>query len=145
MKFLVTGSAGFIGFHLISELSKRGDSVIGLDQINNYYEINLKKDRLEESGIDFSSINYNEILISKKFTNYKFIKLDLEDKSNLENLFKQEKFDVVCNLAAQAGVRYSLINPDAYINSNIVGFINILECCRNFEVNNLFYASTYQY
>ena len=142
MKILVTGAAGFIGFHLVNQLAKRGDYVVGLDQINDYYDIKLKKDRLKESGIDTNEINYNKIVISKTYNNYKFIKLDLEDKNKLESLFEKEKFDAVCNLAAQAGVRYSLINPDAYINSNIVGFVNIIECCRNFEVMNLSYASS---
>ena len=142
MKILVTGAAGFIGFHLVNHLANRGDSVVGLDQINDYYDINLKKNRLIESGIDPNTIIYNKVVSSKIYNNYKFIKLDLEDKNNLEYLFKNEKFDSVCNLAAQAGVRYSLINPDAYINSNIIGFINILECCRNFGVMNLSYASS---
>ena len=142
MKILVTGAAGFIGFHLINQLAKRGDSIVGLDQINDYYDVELKKSRLNESGIDKNEISYNKIISSKTYKNYKFIKLDLEDKNNLKDLFKKEKFDAVCNLAAQAGVRYSLINPDAYINSNIVGFINILECCRSFNVMNLSYASS---
>ncbi len=123
-------------------LIERGDEVVGLDQINDYYDINLKKSRLELNGINFLKISYNQIIKSSIQINYRFIKLDLEDKTSLESLFKKEKFDSVCNLAAQAGVRYSLINPESYINSNIVGFVNILECCRNFNVNKLVYASS---
>ena len=142
MKILVTGSAGFIGFHLVKELCIRGHSVIGLDQINNYYEVSLKMDRLRECGILEHNITYNKILNSIKIKNYEFLKLDLEDKKNLITLFDEQKFDAVCNLAAQAGVRYSLVNPDSYINSNIVGFVNILECCKKFKVINFVYASS---
>ena len=142
MKILVTGAAGFIGFHLVSKLLTKGYSVVGLDQINNYYDIKLKFDRLKQNGIKTDEIEYNKILNSNKNNNYRFIKLNLEDKKSLEFLFKEEEFDSVCNLAAQAGVRYSLTNPDSYINSNIVGFVNILECCRNYNVKNLSYASS---
>jgi UDP-glucuronate 4-epimerase len=142
MKILVTGAAGFIGFHLVSKLLTKGYSVVGLDQINNYYDIKLKFDRLKQNGIKADEIEYNKILNSNKNNNYRFIKLNLEDKKSLEFLFKEEEFDSVCNLAAQAGVRYSLTNPDSYINSNIVGFVNILECCRNYNVKNLSYASS---
>ena len=142
MKILVTGAAGFIGFHLVSKLLTKGYSVVGLDQINNYYDIKLKFDRLKQNGIKTDEIEYNKISNSTKNNNYRFIKLNLEDKKSLEFLFKEEEFDSVCNLAAQAGVRYSLTNPDSYINSNIVGFVNILECCRNYNVKNLSYASS---
>lgn len=147
MKILITGTAGFIGFHLAEYLIKRGDEVVGLDSINDYYDQNVKYGRLKESGIldsleDGKNISYNELMASKKYKNYKFIKLNLEDKDNLFKLFDGQKVDAVCNLAAQAGVRYSLTNPDAYINSNIVGFMNILESCRHFEVKNLSYASS---
>ena len=142
MKILVTGAAGFIGFHLVSKLLTKGYSVVGLDQINNYYDIKLKLDRLKQNGIKTDQIEYNKILNSNKNNNYRFIKLNLEDKKSLEVLFKEEEFGSVCNLAAQAGVRYSLTNPDSYINSNIVGFVNILECCRNYNVKNLSYASS---
>jgi len=147
MKILVTGTAGFIGFHLANRLLKRGDEVVGLDSINDYYDIRVKYGRLQNSGIienleDGNNIEYNKLLSSQKYDNYKFIKLNLEDKENLDKLFKEEKFDAVCNLAAQAGVRYSLTNPMAYMDSNIIGFMNILEACRNFDVKNLSYASS---
>lgn len=142
MKILITGTAGFIGFHLASKLLKRGDEVIGLDSINDYYDVNLKYNRLLEHGINKQDISYNQLIQSKLFSNYSFIQLQLGDKENLNKLFSDQKFDAVVNLAAQAGVRYSLTNPDAYIDSNIVGFINILEACRHYQVNNLAYASS---
>ena len=142
MKILVTGTAGFIGFHLAKVLLERGDEVVGLDNINDYYDVNVKYGRLHETGVDQADCKYNELVASDKYDNYRFIKLNLEDKPNLDNLFETEKFDRVCNLAAQAGVRYSLINPQAYINSNIVGFVNILEACRNNNIKHLAYASS---
>jgi UDP-glucuronate 4-epimerase len=142
MKILVTGTAGFIGYHLLNYLLKRGDEVVGLDCINDYYDINVKYGRLERSGIEKFELEYNKLIVSKKYDNYSFIKLNLEDKDNLQKLFKEQKFDKVCNLAAQAGVRYSLTNPDAYIQSNIVGFLNILECCRHNKIKHLAYASS---
>jgi len=142
MKILVTGTAGFIGYHLLNYLLKRGDEVVGLDCINDYYDINVKYGRLERSGIRKEDIKYDKLIESSKYPNYKFIQLNLEDKKKLVKLFENEKFDKVCNLAAQAGVRYSLTNPDAYIQSNIVGFLNILECCRHNEIKHLAYASS---
>lgn len=142
MKVLVTGTAGFIGFHLANKLIERGDEVVGLDSINSYYDPRVKYGRLEDAGILENSIRYNKLVRSVKYNNYSFIKLQLEDKPALDELFQNESFDAVCNLAAQAGVRYSLDNPQAYIDSNIVGFINILEACRHFNVNNLSYASS---
>jgi UDP-glucuronate 4-epimerase len=142
MKILVTGTAGFIGFHLAKRLIDRGDEVIGLDEINDYYDISLKYKRLEESGIITSDIEYGRLIKSKKNNNYSFIKLRLEDKNQIDELFCTGKFEKVCNLAAQAGVRYSLINPMAYINSNIVGFVNILEACRYNGIKHLAYASS---
>lgn len=142
MKILITGTAGFIGFHLANKLIARGDEVIGLDCINDYYDPNVKYGRLDYAGIDQKDIQYNKLTQSSKKANYRFIKLQLEDKDNLDNLFELEQFDSVCNLAAQAGVRYSLENPMAYIDSNVIGFINILESCRNHGVKNLSYASS---
>ncbi|MGL1890200.1 MAG: NAD-dependent epimerase [Spirochaetaceae bacterium] len=142
MKILVTGTAGFIGSHLVKKLLAEDFNIVGLDCINDYYDINVKYGRLDRAGIDSKSIDYNKIIESKTDKNYRFIKLKLEDKVNLETLFREEKFDAVCNLAAQAGVRYSLTNPEAYIDSNITGFLNILESCRNFDVKNLSYASS---
>jgi len=142
MKVLVTGTAGFIGFHLAKRLLVRGDEVIGLDNINNYYDVNLKFGRLNELGITREEVNDNTFTISTTYPKYKFIKLDLADREGIAKLFEEEKFDAVMNLAAQAGVRYSLKNPHAYIDSNVVGFLNILEGCRNSGVKNLSYASS---
>lgn len=142
MKILVTGAAGFIGFHLALKLSQSGHTVIGLDNINDYYDVNLKYARLKISGIDKEKINYNKIIKSACLLSYSFIKLDLTDKENLFLLFKNENFDYVCNLAAQAGVRYSLENPYSYIDSNINGFMNILEACRYEKIKHLIFASS---
>ena len=142
MKILVTGTAGFIGFHLAKKLLERGDEVIGLDNINDYYDVNLKYARLIELGIVKEDIEINRLTDSVKYSKHKFIKANLEDQEAINTIFETEKFDAVCNLAAQAGVRYSIENPHAYINSNVVGFINILEACRHFDVKNLSYASS---
>jgi len=147
MKILVTGTAGFIGSHLAKKLLERGDEIVGLDNINDYYDQNVKYGRLQRAGIidkleEGKDIHYGELLLSSVNNNYKFIKLNLEDKEALMKLFEEEQFDAVCNLAAQAGVRYSLTNPDVYIQSNIVGFLNILEACRHNGVKNLSYASS---
>jgi UDP-glucuronate 4-epimerase len=147
MKILVTGTAGFIGSHLAIKLIARGDEVVGLDNINDYYDQNVKYGRLQRAGIidsleEGSQIVYDELLTSKINSNYTFIKLNLEDKEAMMTLFETEKFDAICNLAAQAGVRYSLTNPSAYMDSNILGFMNILEACRHHGVKNLSYASS---
>lgn len=126
-KIFVTGAAGFIGFHLSQKLCDNGFDVVGLDNLNNYYDVKLKEDRLK-------------YLLAK--SNFKFYKSDLAEKETVINIFKQEKFDYVVNLAAQAGVRYSLINPNAYIDSNITGFLNVLEGCRHYPVKHLIYASS---
>ncbi len=141
-KILLTGTAGFIGHNLAKKLLDRGDEVIGLDNINDYYDTSLKYGRLKDTGISKEDIKYGKLTQSSKYPNYKFIKLNLEDREQLEKLFKEEHFTDVCNLAAQAGVRYSLENPHEYIQSNIVGFMNILECCRNNDVKALSYASS---
>jgi len=141
-KILITGTAGFIGFHLAQKLIELGADVYGLDNINDYYDTGLKFGRLAETGIIESSVEYNKLLMSRKYDNYHFVKLNLEDYENISLLFKNQQFDFVCNLAAQAGVRYSLTNPSAYISSNITGFLNILEACRYNQVKHLVYASS---
>ena len=139
---LVTGSAGFIGFSLATRLLERGDTVVGLDNINDYYDVRLKHGRLSKTGIAQDKIMYGELIQSSIHPSYKFIQLHLEDKEKILRLFNEEKFDKVCHLAAQAGVRYSLVNPYAYISSNIEGFLNILEACRHHQVAHLVYASS---
>lgn len=141
-KVLITGTAGFIGFHLARKLVELGYQVTGLDIINDYYDVELKYDRLELAGISRNSIAYNQIVKSSISENYQFIKLKLEDRETLLQLFAESRFDVVVNLAAQAGVRYSLSHPQAYIDSNITGFLNVLEACRHYPVENLIYASS---
>jgi UDP-glucuronate 4-epimerase len=142
MKILVTGTAGFIGFHLIKKLVSLGHSVTGIDNINDYYDVNIKYARLFQSGIKREEIHYGEKRKSINIDNYFFIKLDLSDREKVFSLFHDGQFDCVCNLAAQAGVRYSLENPYAYIDSNICGFLNILEACRNCGVKHLVFASS---
>jgi UDP-glucuronate 4-epimerase len=142
MNILVTGTAGFIGFHIVKYFTKYNCKLVGLDNINDYYPVSLKYDRLEDCGISKDSIKYGELVNSSTLPNYSFIKLDLEDTDKLNELFDNQKFDLVIHLAAQAGVRYSIENPKSYIKSNIEGFINILEGCRNYKVPKLVYASS---
>lgn len=142
MKVLVTGAAGFIGFHLVNYLLERGDEVVGIDNINDYYDVKLKYSRLQEQGIAAADIQYGRLTESSSYGNYNFARIDITDQRRLSACFKNFNFDVVCNLAAQAGVRYSLTNPRAYIDSNIVGFLNILECCREHQIKHLVYASS---
>ncbi len=141
-KILITGAAGFIGFHLARRLSSEGRNVVGLDNINDYYDPELKYERLSETGIDGRSLANGEKLVSSKYSNYSFVKLDLKDHGGLNDLFKAESFTRVIHLAAQAGVRYSLENPMAYVDSNVIGFMNILECCRYNKIQHLTYASS---
>ncbi len=141
-KVLITGTAGFIGFHLARKLLARGIEVTGLDSINDYYDVELKYSRLREAGIHRAEVSYNKLVKSKSDSSYRFIQLQLEDREALHHLFRENRFDVVVNLAAQAGVRYSLTNPEAYVDCNITGFLNILEACRHHPVKNLIYASS---
>lgn len=130
MKILVTGAAGFIGYHVTLQLLARGDEVVGLDNMNNYYDVSLKESRL------------NNIKNSKNANAFTFLQADISDRIAIEEIFKKQKFNKVINLAAQAGVRYSLENPHAYIESNIIGFTNVLEGCRHNNVEHLVYASS---
>ena len=132
---LVTGSAGFIGSNLVKELLKTNEeiSIIGFDSVNDYYDVSIKEYRLAE---------IEKLAESKPKCKYTFIKGNLADKALIEKIFTENKIDIVVNLAAQAGVRYSITNPDAYIESNIIGFYNILEACRNHPVEHLVYASS---
>ncbi|PVY36661.1 NAD-dependent epimerase [Pontibacter virosus] len=142
MKVLVTGTAGFVGFHLAEKLLRRGDEVVGVDNINSYYDTRLKYDRLAESGISEDLIQWNQEVTSYKHPKYRFIRMNLEEKSQLLDLCGRENFDVILHLAAQAGVRYSITNPDAYAQSNLVSFLNILEASRYCKIKHLVYASS---
>jgi UDP-glucuronate 4-epimerase len=144
MKILVTGAAGFIGFHTTKLLVSKGHSVVGLDNLNDYYSVSLKISRLNYLGFnDIAAIESQNLIYSDKHnSDCSFIKMNLEDATMLSKLFEEEQFDIVCHLAAQAGVRYSIQNPKAYIDSNVVGFANILECCRNYQIKHLVYASS---
>jgi len=142
MKILVTGAAGFIGFHLTKALVDRGDVVVGVDNMNDYYDPILKAARLKEMGIETSELNDEQNYQSATHSNYSFTKIELSKQEEVSALFVKEGFDKVMHLAAQAGVRYSLENPQAYVNSNIVAFTNILEACRHNKIKHLVYASS---
>ncbi len=142
MKILLTGTAGFIGFHTARALLSAGHEVAGLDSINDYYDTELKYGRLEVTGISRDRIGYGKTLQSNVHPGYSFTQLKLEDRDGMESLFREHKFDRVCHLAAQAGVRYSIEKPHAYIESNINGFMNILEMCRQHGTGHLVFASS---
>ena len=142
MKVLVTGAAGFIGYHLTHRLCGRGDEVVGIDNINDYYDLRIKYGRLGELGISETDASSGRSVKSSTHDNFRFTRMDLQDKEGIARLFASEKFDRVCNLAAQAGVRYSLTNPDIYISTNIQGFLNLLEAARAHPVEHLVYASS---
>lgn len=142
MNILVTGSAGFIGSYVVKRLLERGDNVEGLDNINTYYDINLKYGRLATLGIKRDDIDWYKFVLSQTYKNFRFVRMNLEDRQAMQMLFANGHFDVVVNLAAQAGVRYSIENPYVYVESNIDGFLNILEGCRHNDVKHLVYASS---
>ena len=141
-KYLITGTARFIGFHLANALLEKGEEVVGFDNINDYYDVSLKYARLNEAGIERDKIEWGKPTQSNKYFGYRFIRMDLGDEEGIKRLFRTECFDYVVHLAAQAGVRYSIENPDVYIQSNITGFFNILEACRHYPVKYLLYASS---
>lgn len=130
MKILVTGAAGFIGFHVSKFLLSRGDTIVGIDNLNDYYDVNLKNARI------------NELKKADQHKKFTFLKIDISDRKTIEAVFEKEQFEKVVHLAAQAGVRYSIDNPHAYIESNIAGFLNILEGCRHHLIKHLVYASS---
>jgi UDP-glucuronate 4-epimerase len=142
MKVLVTGTAGFIGSFVAVRLAERGDEVVGIDNISEYYDVRLKYGRLERDGLDRGKAEAGEWVKSSKYPAYRFKRTNLEDPPAIQGLFEKEKFDMVCHLAAQAGVRYSLVNPHSYIDANIAGFMNILEGCRHYKIAHLAYASS---
>ena len=141
MKVLLTGSAGFIASFVARRLLERGDEVVGLDNINGYYDTALKYGRLKEAGIREEEVDWYKLTPSHTYERYRFIRMNLEDRQAMRMLFANEGFDAVVNLAAQAGVRYSITNPYAYVESNLNGFINVLEGCR-YQVSHLVYASS---
>ncbi len=141
-EILITGTAGFIGYHLSRRLLEDGRQIVGIDNINDYYDPGLKYDRLLEAGIAKEDIKDGHRLRSSKYPGYSFYKADISNEEDIKDIFKKHNISYVVNLAAQAGVRYSLSNPHAYINSNIKGFINILEACRHNNVKHLCYASS---
>ena len=142
MKVLVTGAAGFIGYYLCKKLLDDGFEVVGIDNLNNYYDVKLKYERLKLMGVDSSSVIEGQYVNSNIYENYKFKRIDISDKNAVNCLFVDNGFDIVCNLAAQAGVRYSIENPDVYIQSNIIGFMNILEACRYNPIKHFVFISS---
>lgn len=141
-KVLVTGAAGFIGMNLIRKLSKNGYTIVGIDNINAYYDVNLKYDRLLNIGIEKDAIRYNSLVVSSVSPNFKFVKLDLTDRLLIFRLFDKEQFDFVINLAAEVGVRNSVDNPDSYIQSNVLGFHNVIEASKSNNIKHFIYASS---
>lgn len=140
---MVTGAAGFIGSYLVKTLAENGHEVVGIDNLNDYYDVNLKYGRLKElCGIKRGDIKEQTYCKSYLYPNYNFIWGDITDRETLDALFDSGHFDIVCNLAAQAGVRYSLVNPYAYAESNLMGFLNLLEACRHYQVKHFVYASS---
>lgn len=143
MRILITGAAGFIGFSLVNRLAQiNSNFIIGVDNLNEYYDVELKYARLSYLGILREQVNDQSVISSKKYDNFLFARLDIEAVSDLENLFIDYNFDVVINLAAQAGVRYSLENPRTYISSNVIGFFNVINLCNAYKVSRLIYASS---
>ena len=142
MKILITGTAGFIGFHLAQKLCELNYEIVGIDNINDYYDPELKFARLAECGVEKANVSWHRESGSTKYPNYRFIRMNIENKGELMSLCAREKFDIIVHLAAQAGVRYSILNPDAYAQSNLVSFLNILEVSRFNPVKHLVYASS---
>lgn len=139
---LITGCAGFIGFHLAKKLIGEGYSVLGIDNVNDYYDLQLKQARLSELGIDNPNHSKESVSVSKKYSNFSFSKVDVNDISSLSRILGNSQIDIVIHLAAQAGVRYSLENPNAYIDANIAGTVSMLELCKKFQINKYLFASS---
>lgn len=142
MKVLVTGAAGFIGFYICRSLLQRGDQVVGVDNLNTYYDVKLKYGRLKELGMEVEPAPWYKFEGSNRYPDFRFIRMNLEDREAMQMLFANEGFDSVVNLAAQAGVRYSISDPYTYVESNVNGFLNVLEGCRHYGVKHLVYASS---
>ena len=142
MKILITGALGFIGYHLTNKLIKEGYDVLGIDNINGYYNVKQKYDKLPLLGIDEISPWPNRLIKSQTYSNYTFAKIDITDRFQIEELFRNEKFDIIVNLAAQAGVQYSIQNPHSYIENNVTGFINLIDAAKSNNVKHFVYASS---
>ena len=142
MNILITGAAGFIGYFLSKRLLELGHAVTGIDELNDYYAPRLKLARLSQLGVDAEKAEYGKVVVSTSNDACRFVRLHLEDREGLERLFAEGSFDVAVNLAGQAGVRYSLENPFSYVQSNVLGFVNLLECCRSHPVRHLLFASS---